>query len=169
MSSNRSLEPSALSLKDLPWQIEYNNDRCTLCGQCTAVCPVHAIDLGVFRKRNLKTSVNARVGNKNSYETFYGIHQKTDVAHACIGCAMCTMACPNDAIEPRRNPGVDRLKFHVNQHGVPRRRGGRRNAPGASVLDQIKFIRISQLTDPALDAGRHEFEMRTLLGRVLPP
>ena len=25
------------------------------------------------------------------------------------------------------------------------------------------------LTDPALDAGRHEFEMRTLLGRVLSP
>ncbi len=25
------------------------------------------------------------------------------------------------------------------------------------------------LTDPALDAGRHEFELRTLLGRVLPP
>ncbi len=169
MSSNRSLEPSALSLKDLPWQIEYNNARCTLCGQCTSVCPVHAIELGVFRKRNLKTSVHARVGNANSHETFYGIRQKTDVAHACIGCAMCTMACPNDAIEPRRNPGVDRLKFHVNQHGVPRRRGGRRNAPGESVLDQIKFIRISQLTDPALDAGRHEFEMRTLLGRVLPP
>ena len=169
MSSNRSLEPSALSLKDLPWQIEYNNDRCTLCGQCTAVCPVHAIELGVFRKRNLRTSVNAKVGNSNTYETFYGVRQKTEVPFACIGCAMCTMVCPNDAIEPRRNPGVDRLKFHVNQHGVPRRRGGRRNAPGASVLDRIKFIRISQLTDPALDAGRHEFEMRTLLGRVLPP
>ena len=169
MSSNRSLEPSALSLKDLPWQIEYNNDRCTLCGQCTAVCPVHAIELGVFQKRNLRTSVNATVGNSNTYETFYGVRQKTEVPFACIGCAMCTMVCPNDAIEPRRNPGVDRLKFHVNQHGVPRRRGGRRNAPGASVLDRIKFIRISQLTDPALDAGRHEFEMRTLLGRVLPP
>jgi glutamate synthase (NADPH/NADH) large chain len=25
------------------------------------------------------------------------------------------------------------------------------------------------LTDPALDAGRHEFELRTLLGRILPP
>ena len=25
------------------------------------------------------------------------------------------------------------------------------------------------LTDPALDAGRHEFEMRTLLGRILSP
>jgi glutamate synthase (NADPH/NADH) large chain len=37
------------------------------------------------------------------------------------------------------------------------------------VLDKIKFVRISMLTDPALDAGRHEFELRTLLGRVLPP
>ena len=25
------------------------------------------------------------------------------------------------------------------------------------------------LTDPALDAGRHEFTINTLLGRVLPP
>jgi glutamate synthase (NADPH/NADH) large chain len=52
--------------------------------------------------------------------------------------------------------------------GQPRSRGGRRNDPG-SLLDQIKFIRISMLTDPALDAGRHEFELRTLLGRMLPP
>jgi glutamate synthase (NADPH/NADH) large chain len=47
------------------------------------------------------------------------------------------------------------------------RRGGRRNDP-RSVLDEIKFIRISMLTDPALDAGRHDFELRTLLGRILP-
>jgi len=40
--------------------------------------------------------------------------------------------------------------------------------PGV-LLDRLKFIRISMLTDPALDAGRHEFELRTLLGRVLPP
>ena len=38
-----------------------------------------------------------------------------------------------------------------------------------SLLDEIKFVRISMLTDPALDAGRHEFELRTLLGRILPP
>ena len=37
------------------------------------------------------------------------------------------------------------------------------------MLDRIKFTRISMLTDPALDAGRHEFELRTLLGRILPP
>ncbi len=57
MSSNRSLEPSALSLSDLPWQVKYSTDRCTLCGQCTAVCPVQAIELAVFRKRTLKISI----------------------------------------------------------------------------------------------------------------
>jgi len=168
MSSNRSLEPSSLSLNDLPWQINYNNNRCTLCGQCTAVCPVKAIELAVFQKRIIKTSVAKGKNHSNQYDTFYGIRQKTRVGNACIGCAMCTMVCPNDAISPVRNPGLDRLKFHINQQGVPRRRGGRRNA-SQSILDRIKFIRISMLTDPALDAGRHEFEMRTLLGRVLSP
>jgi len=168
MSSNRSLEPSSLSLNDLPWQIRYSNDRCTLCGQCTAVCPVKAIELKVFQKRIVRTSIQKDAVHSNQYETFYGIQQKTDVENACIGCAMCTMACPNDAISPVKNPGLDRLKFHINQKGIPRRRGGRRNASG-SVLDRIKFTRISMLTDPALDAGRHEFEMRTLLGRVLSP
>ncbi|MCG8686398.1 MAG: glutamate synthase-related protein, partial [Desulfobacterales bacterium] len=168
MSSNRSLEPSSLSLNDLPWQIQYNNDRCTLCGQCTAVCPVMAIELNVFQKRIIKTSVAKNAQHSNEYDNFYGIHQKTRVENACIGCAMCTLVCPNDAIQPAKNPGLDRMKFHINQQGVPRRRGGRRNASG-SVLDRIKFTRISMLTDPALDAGRHEFEMRTLLGRVLSP
>ncbi|NWH03469.1 glutamate synthase-related protein [Desulfobacter latus] len=168
MSSNRSLEPSSLSLNDLPWQIEYNNDRCTLCGQCTAVCPVQAIALHPFQKRIVKTSVSKNAEHSNAYDTFYGIRQDTRVENACIGCAMCTMVCPNDAIRPRKNPGLDRMKFHINQHGIPRRRGGRRNDSG-SILDRIKFTRISMLTDPALDAGRHEFEMRTLLGRVLPP
>jgi len=168
MSSDRSLEPSSLSLNDLPWQINYNNNRCTLCGQCTAVCPVKAIELSVFQKRIIKTSVAKGENHSNQYDTFYGIRQKTRVENACIGCAMCTMVCPNDAISPVRNPGLDRLKFHINQQGVPRRRGGRRNA-SQSILDRIKFTRISMLTDPALDAGRHEFEMRTLLGRVLSP
>jgi len=168
MSSNRSLEPSSLSLDDLPWQIVYNNDRCTLCGQCTAVCPVKAIELKVFQKRRLKTSIGKDQKQLNAYDTFYGISQKTSVENACIGCAMCTLVCPNDAIVTKKSSGLDRLKFHVNQQGIPRRRGGRRNS-SESILDRIKFTRISMLTDPALDAGRHEFEMRTLLGRVLSP
>ena len=122
MSSNRTIKPSSLSLNDLPWQVQWKKDQCTLCGQCAAVCPVQAIELGVFRKRNLITSINGSREHQSNFETFYGIHQKTAIENACMGCAMCTMACPNDAIAPRRNPGMDRFKFHVNQGGTAQRK-----------------------------------------------
>ena len=57
MSTNGAITPSTLSPKDLPWQILWNKEKCTLCGQCTAVCPVQAIDLGVFRKRMVEPPV----------------------------------------------------------------------------------------------------------------
>jgi glutamate synthase (NADPH/NADH) large chain len=169
MSTNGTIIPSSLSIKDLPWQVEWQRERCTLCGQCTAACPVHAIELGVFRQRLVETSVDLAKAPASLFKVYHGIRQKTDPAYACVGCAMCTMVCPNDCIKPLRSDEADKLKFHINRGGQPRRRGGRRNVPGGGVLDQIKFIRISMLTDPALDAGRHEFEFRTLLGRVLPP
>ncbi len=168
MLSARPITPSTLSLKDLPWIVLWDKDRCTLCGRCVAVCPVRAIQLGVFRKRIVETSINSKEDNSNVFKLFYGIKQKTDPESACIGCAMCTQVCPNDAIIPVHNDEIDKLRFHRNLGGQPRRRGGRRNVP-QTVLDRIKFIRISMLTDPALDAGRHEFELRTILGRVLSP
>ena len=168
MPSNRPITPSSLNLKDLPWQIQWNKDKCTLCGSCTAVCPVNAIELGVFRKRTVETALGINNASSSVFKVYHGIRQKTDPAYACIGCAMCTQVCPNDAIIPLKSDEAAKLSFHINRGGQPRRRGGRRNVPGG-LLDQIKFIRISMLTDPALDAGRHEFELRTLLGRVLPP
>jgi len=168
MSSNRPITPSTLSVKDLPWQIVWNMDRCTLCGKCTAVCPVKAIELGVFRKREVKSSFGLNIKTDTSFKIYYGIRQKTDPEHYCIGCAMCNLVCPNDAISPFRSDEADKLKYHINQGGQSRRRGGRRNV-SSSLLDQIKFIRISMLTDPALDAGRHEFEVKSILGRVLSP
>jgi len=168
MEPERPITPSTLSVKDLPWQILWDLEKCTLCGKCTAVCPVNAIELGVFRKRTLEPPVDITQETSTAFKSYYGIRQKTDPAYRCVGCAMCTMVCPNDAIVPCRTDESDKLKFHVDQGGQPRRRGGRRNVPGG-VLDRLKFIRISMLTDPALDAGRHEFELRTLLGRVLPP
>ncbi|ABK17411.1 glutamate synthase-related protein [Syntrophobacter fumaroxidans] len=176
MLSNGTLTPSTLSVKDLLWQIHWEKDKCTLCGRCTAVCPVHAIELGVHRKRSVRLPALAEIGpgsgGSNVYEVYHGIRQKTDPAYACVGCATCSLVCPNDCIAPYRSDEVDKLRFHINRGGQARSRGGRRNVPefaGGSVLDRIKFIRISMLTDPALDAGRHEFELRTLLGRVLPP
>jgi glutamate synthase (NADPH/NADH) large chain len=168
MQTNRSITPSTLSVKDLLWQVLWDMDRCTLCGRCTAVCPVNAIELGVHRKRIVETGIGLVEVPTNKFQIYYGIRQKTDPAYACVGCAMCSLVCPNDAIIPCQNDEPDKLRMHIDQGGQPRRRGGRRNAPGG-VLDQIKFLRISMLTDPSLDAGRHEFELRTLLGRVLSP
>ena len=168
MEPERPITPSTLSVKDLPWQVLWDKEKCALCGKCTAICPVNAIELGVFRKRLLEPPTDLAQAPAMAYKSYYGIRQKTDPAYRCIGCAMCTMVCPNDCIVPCRSDEADKLKFHIDQGGQPRRRGGRRNVAGG-ILDRLKFIRISMLTDPALDAGRHEFELRTLLGRVLPP
>ena len=168
MLPDRPITPSTLSVKDLLWQIEWRKDKCTLCGRCTAVCPVNAIELGVFRQRAMTPSLDPGKPSSNVYKVYQGIRQKTDPAYACVGCAMCNLVCPNDAIIPMHGDEADKTRYHVNRGGQPRKRGGRRNVEGG-LLDQIKFIRISMLTDPALDAGRHEFELRTLLGRVLSP
>ena len=176
MFPNGTITPNTLSVKDLLWQIHWDKEKCTLCGRCTAVCPVHAIELGVHRKRLIQTPQVGELGLVNTlsnvYQVYYGIRQKTDPAYACVGCAMCNMVCPNGAIIPCRSDEADKLRFHNNAGGQARRRGGRRNVPDpppGGILDRIKFTRISMLTDPALDAGRHEFELRTLLGRILPP
>jgi glutamate synthase (NADPH/NADH) large chain len=168
MLPNRPITPSSLSVKDLPWQILWDKEKCTICGKCTAICPVNTIELGVFRKRVVEPSLGIEDKPLSDYKIYYGIKQKTDPAYRCVGCGMCNFICPNDAIIPCRSDEADKLKFHADRGGQPRRRGGRRNVSD-SILDKIKFIRISMLTDPALDAGRHEFEMRTLLGRILSP
>ncbi len=168
MSSNRPIAPYSLSKKDFIWQIKWDKEKCALCGKCTAVCPVKAIELKVFRKRNISVSKELNIKASNEYSIFYGISQKTDAEHICVGCAMCSMACPNEAIMPFRSDEKEKIIFHRDIDGEPRKRGGRRNVSD-SILDKIKFLRISMLTDPALDAGRHEFELRTLLGRILSP
>ncbi|MBC8207669.1 MAG: 4Fe-4S binding protein [Desulfobulbaceae bacterium] len=170
MVSARSIPvaPGSLSYTDLPWIVQHREDRCTLCGQCTAVCPKEAIYLAYRRQRMPKLDV-LKKSRGNEYRTFVGIRQKTSMANACIGCSMCSMVCPNEAIMPVPNTNEHRTLFFNNQKGEPNKRGGRRNVTGPTLLDQIMFDRISMLTDPALDAGRHEFNVTTTLGRILDP
>ncbi len=169
MVSIRSIpsQPGSLSTNDLPWVIHHREDRCTLCGKCAAVCPVNTLKLTYMRKRMPKIVLSSSERG-SSFKTFVGIRQNTDVGRRCIGCGSCAMVCPNEAIAPGYNEG-DRYRFQAAVGGDAPKRGGRRNDPGASLLDRIVFNRISMLTDPALDAGRHEFSYNTLLGRVLPP
>lgn len=169
MVSIRSISshPSSLTPNDLPWIVEHNEDRCTLCGKCAAVCPVNTLKLAYMRKRMPKIAISSKERG-SSYKTFVGIRQNTDVGRRCIGCGSCAMVCPNEAIHPVYNE-ADRHRFLASVGGDAPKRGGRRNEVGASLLDRIVFNRISMLTDPALDAGRHEFSYNTILGRVLPP
>ena len=162
-----SVNPRSLTYHDLPWVVQHREDRCTLCGRCTSVCPTEAIYL-TYRRQRMPKMVLQASERGSSFRTFVGIRQRTDLGHRCIGCGMCAMACPNEAIGPQPNSNDERAKFLDTAKGEPAKRGGRRNVRD-TLLDRIIFNRISMLTDPALDAGRHEFYMNTLLGRVLPP
>lgn len=155
-----------LSLKELPYIIRWRDDRCKRCGQCTAVCPVKAIEATVKVQRVVRSE--GPVPTPVALRTIvHMVEQVTDIERYCTGCGACTLVCPNDAIEPEYNPQNKFLHFK-NKGGEGYKRGGRRNDPAVSTLDRLKFTRISMLTDPALDAGRHEFRIRTLLGRILP-
>ena len=167
------MEPAArldvnhqLSLKELPYIIRWIDHRCTRCGRCTAVCPVKAIEATVHVKRTVHSEGNMPTPVA-SRKTTQVVKQVTDIERYCTGCGTCTLVCPNEAIEPEYNP-QNKFLHYKNKGGEGYKRGGRRNDPSISTLDQLKFTRISMLTDPALDAGRHEFRVRTLLGRILP-
>ncbi len=155
-----------LAVKDFPYIIRWRDDRCKRCGNCTAVCPMFSIEPSVIVQRHLYSD-GSTPDPKTERRVVTIVKQTTDVHKYCTGCGTCTLVCPNEAIEPEYNP-AHKFNFHKNKGGHPYRRGGRRNDPSPSTLDKLRFSRISMLTDPALDAGRHEFRIRSYLGRMLP-
>ena len=87
-----------LHLDDLPWIIEYDEEKCIQCGKCTAVCSFGAIKPEV-EKRRKNTSCN----QEPSFERVLVIKQQISFQHHCRGCGMCSRVCPNGAIKAIRN------------------------------------------------------------------
>jgi glutamate synthase (NADPH) large chain len=154
---------------DLPWMIEWSEDKCKMCGSCTAACTFGAIEAGVESRGvtfSEGSTPNPQAASKRAIPV---IKQVADLKHHCTGCGMCAKTCPNRAIKPVRNAD-NRWNFINRTGGGMVKRGGRSNLGVEDrTLDKIVVGRISQMTDPSLDALRHTFDMRAPFGRVLPP
>ena len=148
---------------DLPWIIEYDESKCIQCGKCTAVCSFGAIKPVLEKRRKLSGGLQ-----KPSFEKILVIKQNVSFENHCRGCGMCSRVCPNGAIKAVRNVN-DRYSVRYRAAKADSlKKGGRSNLnTEGRTLDKIKIGRISQMTDPSLDAARHKFELRTPFGRVL--
>lgn len=154
-----------ISTNDLNWKIEYDMDRCTMCGSCLATCTFQAIKADVIHI-DKTTSDGLFPDPKHTHKAIPVIKQVKTLTNACVGCGMCEKVCPNGAIRPVRN--ADTRKTLLSRDHGPIKRGGRTNLNAQRTLDSIIVGRISQMTDPALDSQRHTFDIRSPFGRVLP-
>lgn len=163
------MKVNELSRDDLFWQIEYDTHRCTFCGKCVAACPFNAIEAKVEKRRKV-TSEGPTPTPTINFQTVPVIQQVVNTANFCRGCGICEKVCPNEAIRPVRNYD-ERFDMKIRANtGASYTRGGRSNLNSEErALDKIVVGRISQMTDPSLDAQRHTFDMLAPLGRVLPP
>ncbi len=157
-----------LTANDLPWKLRYDASRCTLCGSCVATCSFRAIEAKVERRR-MVFSEGDFPDPQQRFSAVPVIHQVSTLVSHCRGCGACEKVCPNDAIGPVRNidnrlPIVTRC---LSADSV--KRGGRKNLESTvRTLDKMRIGRISQMTDPSLDAQRHTFDLLAPFGRILP-
>lgn len=160
-----------IAIDDLPWIIDYNSEKCMLCGHCVASCSFGAIKVDVQKRKKVQAISNEEGFLINSDQSAIPvIKQNVDENNYCRGCGICTKVCPNGAIRPYRNRTEIFGTRYRSKTGESVKRGGRANIhTEGRTLDKIKVGRISQMTDPSLDALRHTFELRTNLGRVLAP
>jgi glutamate synthase (NADPH/NADH) large chain len=153
---------------DLPWKIRYDASRCTLCGSCVAACSFRAITPKVERRR-MVFSEGEFPEPKQRFSAVPVIRQTHSLKHYCRGCGICEKVCPNDAIGPVRNADNRHPIITRCITGDAVKRGGRKNLESTvRTLDKMRIGRISQMTDPSLDAQRHTFDVLAPFGRILP-
>ena len=154
---------------DMPWKVKYDASRCTLCGSCVSACSFRAIEAKVERRR-MVFSEGDLPDPQQRFSAVPVIRQVKDVRHYCRGCGICEKVCPNDAIAPQRNPDTRHPIVSRCLGGDSIKRGGRKNLEGTTrTLDKLRVGRISQMTDPSLDAQRHTFDLLAPFGRIMPP
>ena len=161
-----TIKTQDIGINDLPWKIEYNAERCTLCGSCVAVCSFKAIEVKV-QAQSITVSEDSQPNPVHKHIARPIIVQKKSLTDSCRGCGMCERACPNNAIRPVRN--ADNRKTLLSKDNGPIKRGGRTNLNAQRTLDSIVVGRISQMTDPSLDAARHTFDIRAPLAAFCRP
>ena len=160
----RAMKTQDVGVNDLPWKIEYFPERCTMCGSCVAACSFKAIHVAT-KARNVTVSEEGVPTPKHTHVARPVIEQVASLTDRCRGCGICEKICPNHAIRPVRNP--DTRQTLLSKDNGPIKRGGRTNLNAQRALDSIVVGRISQMTDPSLDAARHTFDIRAPFGRVL--
>ena len=153
---------------DMPWKVRYDASRCTLCGSCVSACSFRAIEAKVERRR-MVFSEGDLPDPQQRFSAVPVIRQVKDVRHYCRGCGICEKVCPNDAIAPLRNPDTRHPIVSRCLGGDSIKRGGRKNLEASTrTLDKLRVGRISQMTDPSLDAQRHTFDLLAPFGRIMP-
>ncbi|MEJ2470788.1 MAG: glutamate synthase-related protein [Desulfuromonadales bacterium] len=153
---------------DMPWKVKYDASRCTLCGSCVSACSFRAIEAKVERRRMI-FSEGDLPDPQQRFSAVPVIRQVKDVRHYCRGCGICEKVCPNDAIGPQRNPDTRHPILTRCIGGDSIKRGGRKNLESPTrTLDKLRVGRISQMTDPSLDAQRHTFDLLAPFGRIMP-
>lgn len=153
---------SELHKSDLPFIIEVDETKCIQCGKCCAVCSFEAISPEV------ETRKNNSILEKNKATKVLVIKQNVSLENHCRGCGICQNVCPNNAIKIYRNKDDKYSLKYRSIKAESYKKGGRSNLnTEGRTLDKIKIGRISQMTDPSLDATRHKFEIKTPFGRIL--
>jgi glutamate synthase (NADPH/NADH) large chain len=150
---------------DFPWKIAWNPETCIRCGSCVSTCTFGAIQ-PTLQRQGQTLSAGSFPKPVEATQVIMAIKQVNDPKHYCRGCGMCEKVCPTNSIHPVQNEH-NRFSLVARVGGSPVKRGGRGHIR-ARVFDHIKVGRISQMTDPSLDAARHTFDLLTPLGRSLP-